>query len=141
MLRPAPADAGEEARGRQPRLQPEAEAGPAVPLDAVDMVPGPSGGVVIWNPAWPLGCTVPAGAVLGWVLDPSDPRPPGRGGGGDGGGSGEPGVGRRTPIVSRTAGLLFARRAHRLARPGMVVAKIAGEAPLPHRAGGNLLTL
>ncbi|MDX1432963.1 MAG: hypothetical protein R3286_10990 [Gammaproteobacteria bacterium] len=37
-------------------------------------------------------------------------------------------------------GVLFARTADRLARPGKVVCKVAGAASLPGRADGPLLT-
>jgi hypothetical protein len=35
--------------------------------------------------------------------------------------------------------VLFARRGHRVVRPGQMVAKVAGESPLPWRKPGALL--
>ena len=45
----------------------------------------------------------------------------------------------RTPVCSRTDGLLFSRARHKLARVGQVIAKVAGEDVLEWRKG-NLLT-
>ena len=43
-------------------------------------------------------------------------------------------------VASRTGGLLFARSVDRFARPGRIIAKIAGTRPLC-KDEGNLLTL
>lgn len=45
----------------------------------------------------------------------------------------------RVPIVSRNAGIVFGLRRHKLARPGEICIKVAGDDPLPWRTG-NLLT-
>lgn len=45
----------------------------------------------------------------------------------------------RIPLVSRTAGVVFGMHSHKLAMPGLIVIKVAGETPLPWRTG-NLLT-
>jgi hypothetical protein len=45
----------------------------------------------------------------------------------------------RTPLVSRTDGIVFGKSLRKLVRPGEVVIKIAGERPLDWRKG-NLLT-
>ena len=42
----------------------------------------------------------------------------------------------RTALISRTDGILFGRRASRMARPGQTVAKVAGAEPVP---GSRLL--
>jgi predicted deacylase len=47
---------------------------------------------------------------------------------------------RVVPIRARTEGILFARSVDRFARPGRILAKIAGKKPLKAR-GANLLTL
>lgn len=46
----------------------------------------------------------------------------------------------RVPIIARTAGILFGMRHQRLVKPGDIMAKVAGNDPLPWRVG-NLLTL
>ena len=45
----------------------------------------------------------------------------------------------RTPVYSRTDGVLFSRARHKLARAGHVIAKVAGQDVLEWRKG-NLLT-
>ncbi|MBF0288430.1 MAG: succinylglutamate desuccinylase/aspartoacylase family protein [SAR324 cluster bacterium] len=47
---------------------------------------------------------------------------------------------RSSVVRSTTEGILFARRGNRYAKPGRILAKIAGKKPLPGREG-NLLTL
>ena len=45
----------------------------------------------------------------------------------------------RVPIVSRTSGIVFGMRSHKLVRPGQIIVKVAGHLPLPWRTG-KLLT-
>eukprot|EP00696_Hemimastix_kukwesjijk_P003180 gnl/Hemi2/13916_TR4723_c0_g1_i1.p1 gnl/Hemi2/13916_TR4723_c0_g1~~gnl/Hemi2/13916_TR4723_c0_g1_i1.p1 ORF type:complete len:407 (+),score=99.32 gnl/Hemi2/13916_TR4723_c0_g1_i1:57-1223(+) len=49
----------------------------------------------------------------------------------------------RTPVISTTDGVFFARKRHKFVRPGQVVAKVAGPTPLAHRVEGatDLLTM
>ena len=41
----------------------------------------------------------------------------------------------RTPLASRTDGVVFSRRRDRFVRPGQIVAKVAGEQALTDRSG------
>ena len=45
-----------------------------------------------------------------------------------------------TPVSSRAAGILFSRNVDRFARPGRIIAKVAGAEPL-REDSENLLTL
>ena len=45
----------------------------------------------------------------------------------------------RVPIRTRTAGIVFGVRRHKLARPGEICIKVAGDVSLPWRTG-HLLT-
>jgi predicted deacylase len=76
-------------------------------------------GVLSWKVK--AGEEVVEGQVVGEIVKIEDPFAP------------------RIPIQSRTAGLVFSIEAHKLAIPGQVVIKVAGEGPLPWRKG-NLLT-
>jgi predicted deacylase len=67
------------------------------------------------------GDVVTSGQLLGEIVDIVNPDAP------------------RTPIVSRTAGIVFGMRSHKLSRPGDVVVKVAGREALEWRKG-NLLT-
>ncbi|MGH8443255.1 MAG: succinylglutamate desuccinylase/aspartoacylase family protein [Nevskiaceae bacterium] len=100
-------------RGRGPGRA----AAPATPLEAVDVVVAPAGGVLTWKR--PLGARVRKGETIGEIV--------------------VPGQRRRAPVVARTAGLLFARRGSRWVRPGQMVAKVAGRERLPWRKRGALL--
>ena len=46
----------------------------------------------------------------------------------------------RTPLASRTSGVMFGRHLMKMARPGEKICKIAGPEPLPGREGVGLLT-
>ncbi len=92
----------------------------ATRLDATDTVRSPVGGVVAY--AVELGQQVAAGDVIAWIVDPT-----------------EVGDTARTPVVTRASGLVLSLRAHRYLRPGMVLAKVVGKQPLPHRQGVSLL--
>ncbi len=86
-------------------------------LEAVDYLHCEHAGVVVW--AEEVGANVQAGQVLGHVVDVHS--------------------GTRLPIAARTSGVFFARRAHRYARAGQWLAKIAGEQLLDWRKPGALL--
>jgi predicted deacylase len=91
------------------------------PLTGVDRVTAPGAGIVCHHVG--LGETVAAGQVVAEIVDPS---------------TADPATGR-TPLVSRTTGLVWARASARFAQAGDVVVSIAGPEALPSRAG-NLLT-
>jgi uncharacterized protein len=92
----------------------------ATRLDATDTVRSPVAGVVAY--AVDLGQEVKAGDVIAWVVDPTQPP-----------------AAARTAVTTQASGLVLSRRSHRYVRPGMVLAKVVGETPLPHRQGGYLL--
>jgi predicted deacylase len=92
----------------------------ATRLDATDTVRSPVAGVVAY--AVELGQRVAAGDVVAWIVDPT-----------------RTGAAARSAVASRADGLVLSLRAHRYVRPGMVLAKVVGQEPLPHRAGGPLL--
>ncbi len=100
-------------RGRGPARS----AATATPLEAVDVVVAPAGGVLTWKR--PLGARVRKNEVIGEIV--------------------VPGQRRRAPVVARANGLLFARRGSRWVRPGQMVAKLAGRERLPWRKPGALL--
>jgi len=100
-------------RGRGPARS----AAMATPLEAVDVVVAPAGGVLTWKRS--LGARVRNNETIGEIV--------------------VPGQRRRAPIVARTAGLLFARRGSRWVRAGQMVAKVAGRERLPWRKPGALL--
>jgi hypothetical protein len=92
----------------------------ATPLEGVDVIRSPVPGVIVYRR--PVGAVVEPGEVVAEVVDPAAADP----------------EAARTALRSRTRGRLFARSRPRLARPGAVVAKIAGSEPLAERTG-NLL--
>lgn len=92
----------------------------ATRLDATDTVRSPLAGVVAY--AVELGQQVSKGDVIAWIVDPTQPP-----------------ASARTAVVSQADGLVLSRRSHRYVRPGMVLAKVVGKEPLPHRQGGYLL--
>ena len=73
--------------------------------------------------AWRVraGDVVEAGQLLGEVVNIVDPDAP------------------RIPIHSRTSGLVFGMRRHKLSVPGDIIIKVAGKESLTWRKG-NLLT-
>lgn len=95
---------------------PDARCDPG-PLEGVDMVRSAVAGVLSFI-AEP-GARIRAGEVVAHITDPL--------------------TGARAALASRTDGILFARVATRLARPGDIVCKVAGATPLADRTG-NLLT-
>ena len=76
-------------------------------------------GVLAWKVK--AGDIVEEGQLLGEVVNIEDPFAP------------------RTPITTRTAGIVFGMDSHKLAIPGEVVIYVAGDKPLAWRTG-NLLT-
>ena len=92
----------------------------ATPLDGTDSVRSPVAGVLAYKVK--LGDRVKAGDTIAWIVDPTaDPEK------------------ARTPVTTRASGVVLSRRAHRYVRPGMAIAKVVGDTPLPHRQGGYLL--
>ena len=93
----------------------------ATRLDAVDVLRAPAKGVLTYKVA--LGDSVKEGDLVAEVVDPAAENP------------GE----ARTPVLARTDGLILSRHVQFYVTQGTSIAKIVGEKPLPHRAGGNLL--
>ena len=93
----------------------------ATPLSGVEHIKAPCPGVVVFYKA--AGDKVLAGDVVAEVINPLA------------GTSNE----RAHPIKATTDGIVFARSVDRFARPGRILAKIAGNKPLKP-AGANLLT-
>jgi predicted deacylase len=125
----AAADAGNLLRFLQRRGVVQGDPGPlpplpreATPLAGVEHITAAGPGVVVFRKA--PGDPVRPGDVVAEVVNPLAPA----------------NDGRVTPLVAATEGLLFARRGDRFARPGLILAKVAGRAPLK-KAGENLLPL
>ena len=76
-------------------------------------------GVVAWKVR--AGSVVEEGAILGEIVNIEDPDA------------------ARVAVISRTAGLVFGLRSHKLVRPGQIIIKVAGSTALAWRQG-NLLT-
>lgn len=95
---------------------------PATPLTGVDYVKVHYPGIVIFQKN--IGEWIEEGEVIARIVNPLPVE-------------NEPGT---VEVTSRTGGLLFARSVDRFARPGRIIAKIAGARPLC-RKEGNLLTL
>ncbi len=93
----------------------------ATPLEGVDYLKAGCAGIVTYSKE--LGETVEEGEEVAVVTHPLQ----------------NAGQGERTPIVSRTAGIFFARSADRFARPGKIVGKVAGARALEGK-GPYLLT-
>jgi uncharacterized protein len=91
----------------------------ATPLTGVDMIEASKAGVIAWRVKH--GDYVEEDTILGEIVDIEDPDAP------------------RVPITSKTAGLVFGVRSHKLAKPGHIIIKVSGEKPLGWRTG-NLLT-
>lgn len=89
------------------------------PLVGVDMIKAAATGVVAWKVR--VGDEIVANQLVGEIVDVADVDAP------------------RVPVISRTAGVMFAWHNQRLVKPGDIVAKVAGREPLPWRVG-NLLT-
>lgn len=91
----------------------------ACPLTGVDMIHAPVAGLLAWKVR--AGDKVEVGQLLGEIVNVEDVDAP------------------RTPIVARTAGIVYGLRRHKLSWPGETVIKVAGKHPLEWRQG-NLLT-
>jgi predicted deacylase len=99
--------------GRLPRLKAR-----ATPIAGMDVGYVPKPGILTYLAR--EGDRVRKGQAVCEVIDPADPR----------------GRRARTPMLSKTDGILFSRRTDgRLAWPGMVAYRIAGARPLAHRKG------
>jgi uncharacterized protein len=99
--------------GKLPRLKAQ-----ATPIGGMDVGYSPKSGILTYHV--PKGARVAKGDIVCEVIDPMDTR-------------GERG---RTPVRSRTDGVLFSRRPDgRLAWPGMVLFRVAGAKLLAHRRG------
>lgn len=94
----------------------------ATPLDGVDMIRAPVGGVIAY--AKKPGDAVAAGDVVAVIVDPMN----------------SDFAASRTELRCRCDGILYGRTEDRLARPGKVVCKVAGNKSLPDRHAGALLT-
>ncbi len=104
----------------EPGPLPEPRCAPT-PLDGVDVLTAPAAGVLVYRKR--LGDVVSAGEMVAELVDPL----------------GEPPGAARTAVCAATSGLLFARMAERLARPGQKFCKVAGREPLTYRQAGTLL--
>jgi len=88
------------------------------PIGGMDVGYCPVRGFIVYRLA--AGAKLKKGDVVCEIIDPADPRGPKA----------------RTPMLSRTDGVLFSRkRDGGLAWPGMVAFRIAGAKPLAHRKG------
>jgi predicted deacylase len=88
------------------------------PISGMDVGYCPVRGFIVYRVA--AGAKLKMGDVVCEIIDPADPRGPKA----------------RTPMRSRTDGVLFSRkRDGGLAWPGMVAFRIAGAKPLAHRKG------
>ena len=88
------------------------------PISGMDVGYCPVPGFIVYRLA--AGSKLKRGDVVCEIIDPADPRGPKA----------------RTPMLSRTDGMLFSRkRDGGLAWPGMVAFRIAGAKPLAHRKG------
>ncbi len=94
----------------------------ATPLSAVEHVKAPAPGVVVFGKH--PGDKITAGDVVAEVINPLPSKA----------------AARRHAVRAAADGLLFARSADRFARPGRILAKIAGRKPLKDK-DENLLTL
>ncbi len=95
---------------------------PATPLTGVDYVKAPAAGIIVYLKK--VGAWVKEGEIIARIMNPLPDN-------------------EHQPVVeitSRTDGLLFSRNVDRFARPGRIIAKIAGSRALCEREGA-LLTL
>ncbi len=95
---------------------------PATPLDAVEMVRAPVGGVV--SQMARLGTEVKKGDCIATITDPMEVHNPQS----------------RFEIQAQTDGVLFAHTQSRFVAPGQVLCKLAGSVSLASRKAGQLLT-
>lgn len=95
---------------------------PATPLTGVDYVKAQTAGIVVYLKK--QGDWIKEGEVIAKIINPLP----------------ENEAQRLVEVKSRTDGLIFSRNVDRFARPGRIIAKIAGSKPLSGKEG-NLLTL
>ena len=93
----------------------------ATPLQGVDYITSPVAGILSFQKK--PGDVVRKGEVIAEVINPMT----------------NAGQGEKISIISGASGVFFARCADRFARPGKIVAKVAGTEPLKGK-GTNLLT-
>ena len=92
----------------------------ATPISGMDVGYAPVAGILTYLK--PEGARVRKGEAICEVIDPVAADP----------------LKARTPVTSRTGGVLFSRRPDgRLAWPGMVCFRVAGAKPLKHRKGAS----
>lgn len=93
----------------------------ATPLVGVDYIKSPAAGILSYLKS--PGDRVEKGEAVALLTKPLE----------------SPGSGEKVAIASVTSGIFFARVADRFARPGKIIAKVAGKEPLAGK-GPNLLT-
>ncbi len=94
----------------------------ATPLRGVSHVKAPVPGVVVFLKK--PGDRIKKGDIIAEIINPVEERP----------------VNRTTVVRSEIEGILFSTRTDHYARPGRILAKIAGKTPIKEK-GENLLTL
>ncbi|MBW2613792.1 MAG: succinylglutamate desuccinylase/aspartoacylase family protein [Deltaproteobacteria bacterium] len=94
----------------------------ATPLRGVEHVKAPAPGVVVFLEK--PGATVESGTLIAEIVNPVEPLP----------------EKRNIQVKSTIGGILFSINIDRYARPGRILAKIAGKKPIEGK-GKNLLTL
>jgi len=95
---------------------------PATPLTGVDYVTADAPGIIIYLKD--IGERIAKGETIARIVNPLPAED-------------APGI---VEVISKNDGLLFSRTVDRFARPGRIIAKIAGSKPLSETEG-NLLTL
>jgi predicted deacylase len=99
--------------------------GEATPLEGVDYIKARDAGILTYVKV--LGDQVEKGDVLAEIIDPIESA------------TAATGDRRRSYVTSSTSGTFFAQSVDRFARPGKIVAKVAGDKPLVGK-GTKLLT-
>jgi len=94
----------------------------ATPLEGVDYIAAQDAGVLMYHKG--PGDVIAKGDLIAELVKPA----------------GVIGESTKVEIRSKTSGVLFARNSDRFARPGKIVAKVAGATPLAGK-GKNLLTI
>ena len=94
----------------------------ATPLNGVDSLKSPIAGLIAWKKK--LGDRVEKDEVIAEIIDITEDDP----------------TQARTPVLSRTRGVLFSMHVDRMIRAGNTFGKIAGAETLAHREGDSLLS-